>query len=275
MDRKPAVAGSFYSANKQELEKEIFGYFKDSNLDTEIISKDIKGIIAPHAGYIYSGKVAAAGYKYISESINDFDTIFIAAPSHRSFFRGISVYNEGNYVTPLGKVEIDKEKTGKLLNQFDFITYFPEAELQEHSLEVQLPFLQCALKSKFKIVPLLFGQVSQEMIIDLCDFLFHQFDLKNSLFIASSDLSHFYKYDQAVKLDKKCINTILEKTSEYFAVKLEKDFSACGGVPIYFLMKMMEIAKINGKFLVDYKNSGDIANDKTSVVGYTSILFYK
>jgi len=150
--REPAAAGSFYPGAKQELENAIDEYLKGVRLPS--VGKYARGLIVPHAGYQFSGWVAAYGYKTLHGQ--EIDTVILIGNSHKEYFNGVSVFPEGYYRTPLGDVEIDKELAKKIIDSHEKIFFKASAHLQEHSLEVQLPFLQKVL-SDFKIVPIIIG----------------------------------------------------------------------------------------------------------------------
>lgn len=258
--KKSVVSGQFYPSEKDTLEHMIHSYFKSVN--EEKISKEIYGLISPHAGYIFSGKVAAFGYKELID--RNYETVFILGPSHYSLFNGAAILNATAYETPLGKVKISKKAREMLKNEQEIFAINDAAFLREHSIEVQIPFLQIALKN-FTIVPILVSNVNPKK---LADSLMKYIDEK-SLIIVSSDLSHYYTYEKAVELDKKCIDAIINLNFS----EIDK-CEACGKIPI---MTLVHIAKEKNwnVMLLNYNNSGDTYGDKSRVVGYVSIIFYK
>jgi MEMO1 family protein len=270
--RKPVVAGSFYPGDPEKLKKLIEAYLSDAEpLSREINSDKIMGIISPHAGYIYSGPVAAYGYNYLAQS--RFNNFVVIAPSHRGRFNGASVIPQGLYRTPLGDMEIDSA-AGKILEKKENFAFIKEAHEYEHSLEVQIPFLQM-VKPDAKIIPVIIGTVD----LDLCRTIGKTIaDTVRSSgneygIIISTDLSHYYAYDDAVKKDKKFIDAL-----ELFDAKKIKEViaagkgEACGeGAVIAGISLSRELGAENIK-VIKYANSGDTAGSKDQVVGYLSAL---
>lgn len=258
--RKPAVAGSFYPAGKNELEKDIAEYLTRAEF---IDFPEIRGLIAPHAGYMYSGPVAASAYKQLITVDPDVDwKIFLLGISHHSAFPGLSVAQYESYETPLGKVVVDKI-VSKMVKE-DGCDFVEEAHTSEHSLEVQLPFLQKILK-KFSIVPILMSEtdyLQAAMIVQ-------KYWDERSLIIVSSDLSHYYPYKDAVMLDQVTCEAIENQN-----IDIMLECEACGKTPI---MTLLQIAQERGwkTRLVDYRNSGDITGDLDRVVGYGAFVFYE
>ncbi len=202
--REPAVAGSWYSDNPEILSRELKGYL-DNAIKGEIQGKII-ALVSPHAGYQYSGGVAAHAYKLIEGKT--FDAVVVVAPSHRALFKGASLYDRGGFRTPLGVVPIDEELSKRMMEKRKEIQFLPEAHAQEHSLEIQLPFLQVVLKT-FKLVPIVMEPYwSWETCQYLATAIAETVKGRNVLLIASSDLSHFHSYDKAVGLDKIVLNHI-------------------------------------------------------------------
>ncbi|GAI03683.1 unnamed protein product, partial [marine sediment metagenome] len=195
--RRPAVAGAFYPGNRLLLQRQVDGFLakaKKVELEGKLIA-----LISPHAGYIYSGPVAAYTYKQLTG--RDFDTVILIGPSHRGGFAGASVYNQGPYQTPLGLIEVDSDLANKIIAQDKSIRYISQAHNREHSLEVQLPFLQRTLKD-FKIIPILISEPSLKNCRILADAIFKSIKGKKVLIIASTDLSHYQPYKEACRLDK-------------------------------------------------------------------------
>ena len=264
--REPAVAGQFYPGKKAELTKMIDGFL--AQVKGEPIGK-LRALICPHAGYIYSGPTAAYAYKQLVG--RDIQTVIILAPSHTAYFQGASVPDADAYRTPLGLVEIsllaDELAKGKPFVRAPKVRIRGGREgtphTYEHSLEVQLPFLQKVLKD-FRLVPVVFGQVDPQAVAGK---LADRLDDK-TLLIASSDLSHYKPYDEAIGIDRKCIDAIRRLDTK--GIDREQ---ACGRGPI---LTLMHLAKKKGwkVQLLDYRNSGDTAGDKSGVVGYAAIAFF-
>ncbi|MCX8111445.1 MAG: AmmeMemoRadiSam system protein B, partial [Syntrophorhabdaceae bacterium] len=203
--REPSVSGSFYPANPSVLKRDIESYIKSANIVH--VKGDIKGIISPHAGYMYSGHVAAYGFKAISKSV--YDTVIVIAPSHRAFLEGASIMDRGGYKTPLGIVEIDEETAGILLKKGNIITNDIEPHKREHSLEVQLPFLQIAL-GDFRLIPIIMIGSDVEVCETLSSIIYDVIkDMKKRfLIVGSTDLSHYYSYKEAVQIDSIAVKHI-------------------------------------------------------------------
>ena len=253
--RPPAVAGQFYPNDPEELRKTVSTLLRNaSDLD---INGTIRGLVSPHAGYIYSGIVAAAGYRQIAPSIR---TVILIGPSHRFPLKGPSIPSVTAYQTPLGDVRL--AQLAFKLRELPIFESVPEAHKMEHSLEVQLPFLQVTLKA-FEIVPILINSGDPKA---LAAALAPHID-NDTLIVASTDLSHFYPYERAVSLDRICTSAITN--AEFSRMPL---CEACGKQAVMTLMYIAEIKNWDAK-LIDYKNSGDTAGGKDNVVGYASIAF--
>ena len=268
--RKPAVAGAFYTADKEALTKQVDGFL--SNVKKSDIKGKIIALVAPHAGYEYSGQVAAYSFKQLEGS--DFKKIIIISPSHYVSFDGMSVYNKGAFETPLGIVKIDEELASTIMAKNKRFIFYPEAHQKEHAIEVELPFLQRAYKDKdFKIVPITMGNPEAGDIKILSDALYDVMD-KDTLLIISVDLSHYYPYDTAVKLDTNATSSI-EKLD---AQKMIEDINSHNteiDAPIAVLAMITLANRLDAKAsLIKYANSGDVTGDKSKVVGYSSIAIY-
>lgn len=250
MIRKSVAAGSFYPKEKEKLEKMIDLFLQKVEVD----KINAKGFVMPHAGYIYSGQVAAYGYKIIKSL--KVERVILLGPSHFIPFVGSSISTVDYWETPLGKVKVDKVKTTFL--------DFPAAHQYEHSIEVQLPLLQKVLK-QFSIIPISIGDDDFNEIAEEVNKLVDE----KTIIIASSDLSHYYDYDTAIKIDN-LANEAIPKLDINKAKKIE----ACGKIGILALMKIAKKNGWNGKKLF-YANSGDTAGDKSQVVGYGCYAFYE
>ncbi len=268
--RKPAVAGAFYPADKDVLAKEVDGFLANAKKD------DIKGkiiaLIAPHAGYEYSGQIAAHSFKQLEGT--NFKKIIIISPSHYVSFDGMSVYNKGAFETPLGLVEVDQELANKIIQKNKRFIFYPEAHQKEHAIEVEVPFLQRIYKDKnFKIVPIAMGNPASDDIRILGDTLYDIMD-DDTLVVISVDLSHYYPYDKAVELDTSAINTI-EKLDSAGLLEQLQEGKAEIDAPIAVLAMIVFANRSGAKAsVIKYANSGDVTGDKSRVVGYSSILIY-
>ncbi len=261
MIRPPAVAGQFYPEEKKELEKNVS--FLLSRAEAPEIKGEIFGLLSPHAGYVFSGQVAACGYKALAG--RDFDTVILMGDSHYERFEGVSFWSSGKWETPLGKVEVDEQLVEKITSFSKRFYSRDSAHIFEHSLEVQLPFLQKTLK-KFKILPIVFGSEDEDWE-SLAQALLGNIGRKKTLIVASSDLSHYLPYGEAVKKDKRTLEAVLG--GNYTSLE------ACGKDSLKTLMKVSESLK-GQAHLLKYANSGDVeAGDKNRVVGYGSVAFHR
>lgn len=271
--REPAVSGTFYPDDPKTLEQTIQAYLRNATVGT--VEGDIVGLISPHAGYMYSGQVAAYGYKALSGS--HYDTVAVIAPSHRSHFLGAAVCDRGGYRTPLGVVSIDEELTRALVEVKSVVFPSFDAHRGEHSLEVQIPFLQTVLKN-FSLIPLIMG--SQEF--DVCQALAQSLGevarhtKKRILVVGSTDLSHYYPYKEAVALD-----SVVRRHLEAYDIEgLDKDLrkgscEACGAGPMIATMLLSRMFGAVESKVLKYANSGDVSGDKSGVVGYVSCIFVR
>ena len=280
-DRQPAFAGTFYPASKAALESQLQELFRNAR------PVDLKGrvqtLIVPHAGYEYSGVVAASGYKSIPAD-TPYKNIFIIASSHREQFNGVSIYPSGNYITPLGKVKVNEEITSALINDNKNISYNGLAHDREHSIEVQIPYLQYHFKEVPPIVPLVMGNSSLSSARELATALMPYFTPDN-LFIISSDFSHYPSYKDAVRVDHLTADAILTKNPEVFYNSLRNTSNeqvrnlitpACGWSSIMTMLYMADRREELELEPVTYGNSGDSSvGDKERVVGYWAIAGYE
>ncbi len=274
IDRQPAVAGSFYPASREELISMLKGFFDQTQ---EMLKAQPLAIIVPHAGYIFSGEVASAAYRQIDRN-KKFDHIFILGPSHTQYFKGASVYTAGNFLTPLGRVEIDSLGSW-LVNHNKILNDDPRPHINEHCIEVQLPFLQYWMKQPFRIVPIVIGDESPETCYALARAL-EPFFNENNLFIISTDFSHYPDYDDAVKSDQMMSDAISTNSPDKFMNAKQKDESRgtpnlltamCGWTAALTLLDITErLNDISYRKLM-YRNSGDSGyGDKNRVVGYNA-----
>jgi len=278
--RLPAVAGLFYPADKAVLSKTIDGLL--AGAPAHRIPR-LKGLVCPHAGYPYSGPTAAIAYKLLAG--RDVETVVILGPSHYALFRGASVANTDAYQTPLGIVPLSpRARQLAMTNPFVLEPQCPVQRPQwwaqaskpapaagqdtpdtwEHSVEVQVPFLQKTL-TNFTILPVVMGEVDPEQAAWV---LAGVIDGK-TIVVASSDLSHYHPYDEAKKLDTSCVKAVCDLNIDEM-----KTQEACGRLPI---LTLMYLARSKGwkPQLLEYRNSGDTAGDKSAVVGYSAIAFYE
>lgn len=268
--KEPSVAGMFYPADKNKL-SELISHFL-SEVEKKSQQGRLIALISPHAGYIYSGKIAAYGYKEIKD--RDIKNVILIGPSHHVGFTGASVYIKGGFKTPLGTVKINEKIAEALLNESADVRFYPDAYKKEHSLEVQLPFLQTVLKD-FKIVPILIGSPTKKTFEHLVTELPEILDEK-TLLIASTDLSHFYDYNTAKEMDNKVIEAIakLSTIETEHLIRTGKS-ELCGGYPVLITLEVAKRAGANLGVIYNYANSGDVTGDRNRVVGYASIGLYQ
>ncbi|MCX8022148.1 MAG: AmmeMemoRadiSam system protein B [Syntrophorhabdaceae bacterium] len=271
--REPAVSGVFYPDNPSTLKKEIKGYLEEAEI--EAVEGEILGVISPHAGYIYSGPVAAYGFKSIMG--RSYDTVIVLAPSHRSYFEGVAVIDRGGYKTPFGVVPIDEIMAEGVLRETRKVFSDPKAHRWEHSLEVQLPFLQTVLEG-FKLLPLIMGSQDVSLCESLADSIYNVVTTtkKKVLIVGSSDLSHYHPYNNATRIDSIAVRDIEAFDIERFKSDFAKDrFEACGFGPMLVTMLLCKRLGAHSSKVLKYANSGDTSGDKDGVVGYLSAIFFK
>ena len=273
--RKSPIAGSWYPGTNGEI-KALVNKFLDNTELPDIKGRPV-GMIAPHAGIQFSGHAAAYGYKAVKGL--GIDRVIIMGPSHYFPFRGVAVSGENMYETPMGKIEVDNKITDALCAH-PLFEGPRHAEIQEHSLEMQLPFLQVVLDD-FKIVPLVVGDVSGSEYDDISKDIKRYVD-ENTLIIASSDFTHYggrfgyVPFQSDIKknledLDLGAIERIVKGDFKGYLIYLDKTGATiCGARPIGILMKIL---RDTGAVLLNYMTSGEILNDFTDSVSYASILF--
>lgn len=275
--RPPAVAGQFYPGEKKELESMIDKLI--SQAEVPEIEGEIFGLLLPHAGYVFSGQVIAFGLKAIRGKI--FDTVIIIGDSHTEHFQGVSIWPAGSWETPLGEVEVDKELAGKILSFSERFIVRDSAHLFEHSVEVEIPFLQKTLKD-FKILPIIFGSQDKDWK-NLAKAILNNIKRKKILIIASSDLSHYPPYQEAKKADLEILKAVLEVNPEVLKEKIQKlekknipnaQTFLCAQDSVKTLLEIAKNLRAKAK-LLNYANSGDLQEgDKFHVVGYGAVGFY-
>jgi AmmeMemoRadiSam system protein B len=255
--RPAAVAGMFYPDDPVELARDVRAMLSAAHVHTQ----RPKALIAPHAGYIYSGPVAASAYALLAPIAAQIKHVVLLGPTHRVAVRGLALPGVDAFDTPLGRVEIDVAAAQKIAH-LPQVTISPQAHALEHSLEVQLPFLQTLLPD-FKLLPLAVGMATPEEVDEVLEVLWGG---PETLIVISSDLSHYLPYATAKQVDGMTADTILHLQAP---VSHEQ---ACGGTPVNGLLLA---ARQHGltPHLLDLRNSGDTAGDKSRVVGYAAFAF--
>ncbi len=275
--RLPAVAGAFYPGTKKDLSHIVSELLQEAR-ERRIFDKPKKiiGLVAPHAGYVYSGFTAATAYSYLSEK--EFESVVIVSPSHHEYFDGISVFPGNFYETPLGRIPLDQDLRDKLLraDKKRIVGSSDQGHGPEHALEVQLPFLQETLHD-FKLLPLVIGNQSPEICEALGNLLGKILQNQSkTLLVASSDLSHFHDAGKANKLDKVCLDVVSGfDTKKLLGGLRAQKFEACGAGPIAAVMLASQKLGAGKAHVIHHCNSGDVTGDGSSVVGYMSAMFYE
>ncbi len=233
----------------------------------------LQALICPHAGYPYSGAVAAKGYAQLRKL--EFDAVIVVGPSHREYFEGVSIALSDAYETPLGEVPIHKELRAGIINDSKGVVLSQLGHGSEHSIEVQLPFLQRVLK-KFSFVPIIIGDQRRDFCESLSEVLATAASKYNVLMIASSDLSHYHPYQDALVLDNLILREVESFNARGLMDKLERnEVEACGGGPMVAVMLAAQKLGANRSRILAYCNSGDVTGDKEAVVGYLSAALTK
>ncbi len=275
-DRNPAAAGRFYPASPDTLKAQLASLFRYAKPRATI---NLQAVISPHAGYVFSGGVAASAFNQIDPE-KSYDNIFIIGSSHQATFMGASIYNKGDYLTPLGKVAVNIELANELIKANPVFSFVREADLSEHSLEVQVPFLQFHMKKPFRIVPIVIGSQSRESCKKIAMALKPYFNGKN-LFVISTDFSHYPKYEEAETADKATCDVILKNNPAAlmnFLDAYEKKnipnlaTNLCGWTSVLALLDMTEGDTDVQYSPLYYQNSGDSKyGDHAQCVGYWAI----
>ncbi len=256
--REPAVAGMFYPDDPVLLQQQI-----DQLLATDTAATEPpKALIVPHAGYIYSGPVAASAYAQLAPVRHRIRRVVLLGPAHRVAFNGLAASSAGYFETPLGVVPVDQVAQEKIL-MLPQVHVRDDAHAQEHSLEVQLPFLQTVL-DQFKLIPLVVGDASHEEVAEVLEALW---DGDETLIVISSDLSHYHDYQTAKRLDTATSQAIEQLRPE--AISYDQ---ACGRNPVNGLLLAARHHHLHATTL-DLRNSGDTAGTRDRVVGYGAYAF--
>jgi AmmeMemoRadiSam system protein B len=267
--RLPAVAGSFYEGDRGLLQQHVDRLLRQAP-DSKPAGA-VRGLVSPHAGYLYSGATAAAGYKTLKGS--SFDAVLMVGPSHRDFFEGVSIYPGDAYRTPLGDIPVHKELRAALAEESPVIQLLDAGHREEHCLEVQLPFLQRVL-GEFPFVPMIIGNQKREFCLALGHAIASVAKGRNILLVASSDLSHYHPYDVAVGLDRRVIEHVESFDAQELMTQIDEErVEACGGGPVVAVMLAAKLLGANRSRVLFYCNSGDVTGDRSAVVGYLSAAF--
>ncbi len=258
--RPPAVAGQFYPGDPVALRKAIRQYVNRASLPGDLGA--VRAVIAPHAGYIYSGPIAGYAFKALMQSAPSPTTVFLMGPAHRALVEAVAPGSYSAFQTPLGTVPVAEERIAAMLTRAPFYVRADRAHAVEHSLEVEIPFLQVVL-SDWNLLPLLFGRVDAQAVAgDIVDHL-----QEDDRIVVSTDLSHYHPHETAKDLDNSLLDALLAGDQDRVS-----QGEACGREPI---LALMEIARRKGwqPHLLDYRSSGDTAGDKHQVVGYAAVAY--
>ncbi len=259
--RPPAVAGLFYPADPAQLHTDVQAYLRASNVpDSEPVPK---AIIVPHAGYVYSGPVAASAYAQLLPAQARIRRVVLLGPSHRVPFHGLATSSAEAFVTPLGRIPLDQNAIASL-NDLPQVQLLNAAHAEEHSLEVQLPFLQETIKNH-QLVPLVVGDARPAEVAEVLE---HLWGDSETLIVISSDLSHYHDYATAQRLDRDTSAAIEHLRAEFVHAE-----NACGCVPISGLLYLARERGLRAR-TIDLRNSGDTAGPRDKVVGYGAYVFH-
>ena len=281
IDREPVAAGRYYSADPATLKNDLRQLFSACVKTVEIM--DIRAIISPHAGYVFSGEVAASAFSAIPKD-RKYSNIFLIGSSHVMAFDGASVYNTGDFITPLGKIKVNRVIANKIRNSSPLFRFRTDAHIQEHSLEVQIPFIQYYFEDTPQIVPIIIGTTNSDKIKTISESLKPYFT-EDNLFVISSDFSHYPPYKMAEEVDQVTADAIISKDPDVFLDVLRKNASRsikglatsmCGWTSGLLLLYLAEGDPDLQFKKISYCNSGDTPyGNKDEVVGYNAIILEK
>lgn len=277
--REPAQAGSFYEDTEGALRTQIQNCFLKPPgpciLPSVPAERDEKlvGLVAPHAGYMYSGPVAAHSYSRLA-SAGPRKSIVILGPNHTGLGSGVSTMTTGEWSTPLGEVKVDSELAREIAGNSSLIDVEDEAHKFEHSIEVQLPFLQFIYPRQFQFVPICMMLQDLETSKEVGEAVARAVSDKGAVLIASSDWTHYEPHDEAVRKDREALRAAIEMDPQKFQTTIEeKRVSACGYGPVTAVIHASRILGAKNAQLLSYKTSGDVTGDKKAVVGYAALSF--
>lgn len=277
--RKPAYAGSWYEGNREELLKQLESLFKGGLGFGRIptigdYDPTLLGLIVPHAGYVYSGMAATWAYgEAAKHGIRD--TVVIMGPDHHMASMGFAIMSEGVWRTPLGDVRVDGQTVSLLLSLVTFVEDNPYAHSFEHSIELQLPFLQLIYGESFNLVPIIIHDFDLKKNVELGKALAKSLEGKRSIVLASSDMSHYVSANEAEENDMKTIKAIESLDERHIYLVATSYESLCGLGPVITLVSCMKEMGCSKVKLLKYYHSGEVSGDYSGVVGYSSTGFYK
>ncbi len=279
--RPPSQAGAFYAGTSQSLKKQIENCFLHplgpgkipQNAEGRL--KHVVGTISPHAGYMYSGPVAAHGYYRLGVDGKP-DLAVILGPNHTSYGSPLAIMNEGVWRTPLGDLEVEGSIADQIVQESGIVDVDASAHRMEHSIEVQVPFLQYLYGTEIKIIPICFSMQDLQSARDVGEAVGKVLKDKNAVIIASSDMTHYESQKSAEMKDRLALDTIekMDEEALYSAIERQR-ITACGYGPISSLIAAARLLGTKEAKLLCHKTSGDITGDHSSVVGYASVCFEK
>lgn len=278
--RRPCQAGGFYAGTAESLKTQIENCFLHKfgpGKIPEIVEgrRQTIGFVCPHAGYMFSGAVAAHAYYKLALDGKP-DVVFLFGPNHGGYGSGLAVMNDGFWRTPLGDVEIDSESANQVVRESGIVDVDDSAHRFEHSIEVQLPFLQYLYGSKFKIVPICFLMQDLSSAREVGEAVAKVLAGKNGVIIASSDMTHYEPQESAERKDRMVLEAVeaMDESKLYSVIEAHR-ISACGYGPIAALIAAAKMLGAKEAKLLCYKTSGDVIGDYSSVVGYAVVCFKK
>lgn len=279
--RHPSKAGTFYAGKAESLRKQIKNCFlhefgpKELPKIKEHGPRKILGLLCPHAGYVFSGHVAAHAYYKLALDGKP-DSIILFGPNHTGRGSALATMNEGVWRTPLGDVEVDGESANRIVKESGIVDIDDVAHRYEHSIEVQLPFLQYIYGSNFKIVPISFSMQDLSTSKEVGEAVAQVLAEKNGVVIASSDMTHYEPQEDAERKDRMLLDAVeaLDESQVYSTIQ-SHNISACGYGPIAALIIAAKRSQVHKADLLSYTTSGDVTGDYSSVVGYAAVSFEK
>ena len=280
--RRPNVASQFYEGNAEALRAQITSCFlhqlgpkKLPQTNFHSHPRNIVGLICPHAGYVYSGPVAAHAFYELAVDGKP-DTVVLLGPNHTGYGSALALMREGIWRTPLGDVEVDTTLADSILHETSIVDVDETAHKYEHSLEVQLPFLQFLYGNTFKIVPICYLMQDYDSAVEVGRALVEALDATNTVVIASSDMTHYEPAKAAAAKDQSALKAVTDMDAKRFFEIVENQYiTACGYGPITSLITYANGVNAKEAKLLSYHNSGDITGDHSSVAGYAAVSFNK
>ena len=277
--RRPTQAGAFYEGDANALRKQIENCFLQKFGPRELPQfnknddRQVVGLVCPHAGYMYSGSVAANAYFELAQDGQP-DTVILLGPNHSGYGSALSLMNEGAWRTPLGDVKIDTKIANRIIQETRIVDVDDLAHRFEHSIEVQLPFLQYLYGSEFKFVPICFQMQDLSSALEVGQAIAKVLAQENGVVIASSDMTHYEPQANAVSKDKAALKAVEAMDEKRFYSTIEaQNITACGYGPIAAVMTAAKGLGAKQAKLLCYKSSGDITGNYSSVVGYAALSF--